>query len=90
LCHRPGLASVEIDGEVVLYDGGQQRLHRLNPSATILWTCLDGQSTLADIAQDVAEVLAADAGGVLIDVLAAAEQLTEQGLATYVSDRRPA
>ncbi len=80
LAARPGLASVEIDGEIVLYDGGQRRLHRLNPAAATVWRCLDGKGTLSEIARDIADVYEAPAGDVLSDVVQTARQLRAKGL----------
>lgn len=77
---RPDLTAVEVDGELVIYDDSRRRLHRLNPSATILWNCLDGSATLREIADDIAEALAANPTSVLSDIVALAVHLDEEGL----------
>lgn len=77
---RPDLASVEVDGETVLFDGCQSRLHRLNHTASTLWVCLDGTASLRDIARDVAAVYATDPARVLDDLLRVARRLVEEGL----------
>ena len=80
LSARSGLASVEIDGEIVLYDDGERRLHRLNPAAAIVWRCLDGTGTLAEIAGDIADVYGQRPEEVLAGVLEAARHLGAEGL----------
>lgn len=82
---RPDLASAEIDGELVLYDDVTRLIHRLDRVATTLWLCLDGTSTLADIAADMADVYDADPARVLADVVSAARQLGSQGLLAGVA-----
>lgn len=74
------MASVEIDGEIVLYDDAERRFHRLNPSAASLWLCLDGHATLAEIARDIAYVYAEPAESILGDLLGTARRLNAEGL----------
>lgn len=80
LCARSDLAAVELDGEAVIYDDANRRLHRLNAPATILWNCLDGAASLRQIAGDIAETLGADATSVLSDIVTVAKQLVAEGL----------
>ncbi len=47
------VAGAEIDGEAVLL-GGDGAVHRLNPTATLVWRCADGHATLAEIIDDLA------------------------------------
>jgi hypothetical protein len=77
---RADLTAVDVDGELVIYDDSRRRLHRLNPSATILWNCLDGSATLREIADDIAEALATDPDSVLSDIVALAAHLEDEGL----------
>jgi hypothetical protein len=72
--------TVEIDGEAIVLDEEQNRLHLLNATATILWACFDGQSTLAAIADDVAETVALDAAQITDEVVALARTLGAEGL----------
>jgi hypothetical protein len=83
---RSEVASVEVDGEIVLYDDATRRLHRLNPTASALWQCLDGTGTLADIAADIAEVYRTDVSAVLDQVIAVARQFGAEGLLVGVGD----
>ena len=77
---RPDVASVDVDGEVVLYDDGARVFHRLNPSASVLWACLDGASTLSEIAADLAEAYRVAPARVLDDVVSAARRFGAAGL----------
>ena len=77
---RSGLASVEIDGDMILYEDDRRRFHRLSPSAAAIWECLDGNSELAAIADDLAAVYGVEPGTVLQDVIRTVEQLAQEGL----------
>jgi hypothetical protein len=77
---RRDVAGVEVDGEMVLYDDSQRRLHRLNPTAALVWQCLDGSASLREIAGDVAEVFSSDPRTVLRDIVALAGHFAEEGL----------
>lgn len=74
------VASVELDGEGVLYDERTGDLHLLNPTATVLWSCFDGAEALDEIVATLADAFGQPPGGIRGDVLAATQQLAEQGL----------
>ena len=74
------VASVELDGEAVLYDSITHALHVLNPSASVLWACFDGSGTIAELADDLAEAYRADRAIVLDDTVATVRQLGRAGL----------
>jgi hypothetical protein len=80
LTARADVASVEVDGELVLYDDAAGVLHRLNGAAAALWMCLDGSSTLAEIAVDLADVFDAEPAQVAVDVVEAARSFARAGL----------
>jgi hypothetical protein len=44
------LYAEELDQELCLYDWKRQRLHTLNPTATLIWRQCDGQTSLAAMA----------------------------------------
>ncbi len=68
---RSAAASVEVDGETVLAGGrGNATYYRLDPVASLVWSCFDGSGTAADIARDLAAVLQAPADVVRDDVVA--------------------
>lgn len=77
---RPEVASVDVDGEVVLYDDTAGVMHRLNPTASVLWDCMDGTESLAGIAEDVAHAYRADFDVVLADVVGVTRSLGDKGL----------
>jgi hypothetical protein len=49
------LASVELDGEIVIYDEEDNSIHHLNPTASLVWKSCDGTSTVRELAIDFAE-----------------------------------
>lgn len=58
---RATVASVELDGEVVLYDEVTEGMHVLNPTAATVWSCFDGRSSLDDIARELSALYETDA-----------------------------
>lgn len=83
---RP-LAGVELDGETILYEEISGALHVLNPTATLVWRCLDGAVSLGELADDIAAALGADSVVVGRDLLALAQQLDSEGLLERSSTR---
>lgn len=81
-----GVAEVELDGETVVYDERSGGLHRLNAPATIVWKCLDGDVTVAELAAEIAEVSGAEPAQIEADVLAAVRDFEALGL---LDDGRP-
>ncbi len=86
---RDAIHTVEIDGEAVLLDERENRLHHLNATATLVWKCLDGRSTVGDIVTDASEVLGAPYDLVLADTIAVCRDLGAQGLLAGVQRDRP-
>lgn len=80
LQRSPAVHWVEIDGEAVLLDMAADRLHLLNATATLLWSCLDGSSTVADIAQDIALTMDTPFERVLTDSTEVVQRLSAEGL----------
>ena len=72
--------TVEIDGDAVVLDEELNRLHLLNTSAALVWTCFDGTGTLGEIAHDLADVAGLPAADLLADLLALARTLGAEGL----------
>jgi hypothetical protein len=72
--------TVEIDGEAVLLDEGNDRLHHLNPTAAILWSCFDGDATVGQLATEASEELGSPFDTVLADTLAVVRDLVAQDL----------
>ncbi len=76
----PAVHTVEIDGEAVLLDQAAERLHHLNATATLVWACLDGRSSLRQIAEDLGAGLGAPVDTVLADTVAVIRRLGDEGL----------
>ncbi|GEM_PF-2337755 len=86
---RAEVASVELDGEGVLYDEEHGLTHLLNPTATVVWSCLDGQSSVDELGVELAGAFGADVVTVRGDVLALVRELGRQGLLEGVSADPP-
>jgi hypothetical protein len=80
LVRRDDVCSVEVDGEAVLLQETDHQLHRLNPTATLVWACLDGATPLEVIADDISDVLGLPFASVLDDTLLITRQLLDQQL----------
>jgi len=77
---NPHAHTVELDGEGVVLDEVTNRLHLLNTTATLLWSCFDGTSTLGEICTLVAEAVRVPAAQVLSESSAAVSELLAEGL----------
>ena len=77
---RPGLVVRIVDGEAVVLDRSSEQVHRLNSTATCVWTHCDGSRTVEDVAAIVAETFAADPAQVLADTRTVVDQLSGLGL----------
>jgi hypothetical protein len=72
--------TVELDGEAVLLDEAADRLHLLNHTGTLLWLLYDGQTSLAELADELADELDLDRVQILDDIVAITAHLAEEGL----------
>lgn len=72
--------TVELDGEAIVLDEEQNRLHLLNHTATLVWACFDGSGTLAEIAHDLADSVAQPESRILDEVVALTRSLGREGL----------
>jgi PqqD family protein of HPr-rel-A system len=52
---RDDLSVVELDGEAVVYDPLSGDIHHLNPSATTVFSLLDGRATVSESARVIAD-----------------------------------
>lgn len=77
---RPGVGSAFLDDEGVLLDPATGASHLLDRPAALVTRFLDGESTLGEIAFDIADVLGVDREQVEADVVALVRALGEQGL----------
>ena len=72
--------TVELDREAVVLDEARNRLHHLNPTATLVWSCFDGSGSIAEIASDLADAFDSSDDTVHVDVLSLARELGAEGL----------
>jgi PqqD family protein of HPr-rel-A system len=89
---REDLTVVELDGEAVIYDDLNGDLHRLNPTATLVFSLLDGSVTVEELARDISKAYGMEDEEVIAQVRELAAQLaashllagTEPGLLSEV------
>ena len=72
--------TVEIEGEAVVLDEAQDRLHLLNVTAALVWRCLDGTTTVAAICADLSCELGIPFDQTLSDTLDVLGDLAREGL----------
>jgi hypothetical protein len=81
--------TVTIDGEAVLLDEAENRLHHLNRTAALLWACFDGEATVAELADDISDELQLDRTDVLQSSLSVVRELGAEGLIAGIQRTRP-
>jgi hypothetical protein len=69
-----------VDGEVVVLDRQSDLIHQLNHTASYIWDRCDGQSTVAEIANQLAAAFHVDADTAVLDVATTIRQLHSLGL----------
>lgn len=69
-----------VDGEVVVLDRQSDLIHQLNHTASYIWDRCDGQSTVAEIANQLAAAFQVDADTAVQDVATTIRQLQSLGL----------
>jgi peroxiredoxin len=87
--HRPTVAGVELDGEMVLLVEGTTKPHWLNQTATIVWGCLDGTVSLDELAGEIAQAFGADESVVRDDVIDIVQGMGRSGLLDGVAEEVP-
>ena len=76
----------EVEGQVVVFDRTGEHVHHLNPTASFVWSRLDGRTGADEIANGVAERFAIEAVVALRDVESLLEQLSALNLLEPDSD----
>jgi Coenzyme PQQ synthesis protein D (PqqD) len=66
-----------IEGEVVVLDREEGLIHQFNPTASYVWNHLDGDLSLAAIADQLAEVFEVDSKTAVEDIVLFVSQLQE-------------
>lgn len=86
---RPEVESVDVEGELVLWDPAGRSVHRLDPVGSLLWPFLDGESTVEELAADAAAVWSIPVDAAETAICALVEQLDEAGLLGGAVDVEP-
>jgi hypothetical protein len=69
-----------VDGEVVLYDSAEERIHALNATAAFVWHRCDGTRGEAEIVAELAGLYPEHALAIASDVAALISTLVSEGL----------
>jgi hypothetical protein len=72
--------TVSLDGEAVLLDEVEHRLHHLNAPAALVWTCLDGEVSVAELSHELSDELGLPYETALADTLRIVSDLDAEGL----------
>lgn len=83
---KPGVAHLEIDGESVLYDPERWAVLRLDRVGTLVWSVLDGEGFVGDLAEDLADAFSVPQDEALSGLLALLDRLTQTG---FLDDGSP-
>lgn len=75
-----GVIGVEVDGEAVLYHEHALTVHALNPTATVIWNCLDGEVSVGELCDDLAAAFSIQVETLQGDVVEAVREFGRQGL----------
>lgn len=70
----------EVEGELLILDTGTNRIHQLNPTASLVWELCQSPMRLEDIAARLATAFDVDARTALTDVEGAVSQFRTLGL----------
>jgi thiol-disulfide isomerase/thioredoxin len=84
---RDSVAITEHAGETVLLNRMTGNVHLLNPTAAIVWGCLDGTGTIDEIVADITDVLGLEGDEVRASVLEVVRRFGRQGLLAGVGVR---
>ena len=77
---RSDLLVRSVEGDVVVLDRRDEKIHQLNATAAFIWECCDGKHSVVDIAKRLAEQFKVDLGVVEGDVAGAVLKLRDLGL----------
>ena len=85
---RPDVEWVDLDGEVVVYDGATETLHRLNGSAARVWAACDGSQSVDQLVRFMQAAFADTGDAIEGDVRRLLRQLGRLGLLEVPPDNR--
>lgn len=77
---RATVTSTQLDEDLVLMNREDGNVCVLNQTGALIWSCFDGEGTLAEIAEDLAEVFHAPREEIRDDVLGITQWIGEEGV----------
>jgi len=77
---RSDLSVRIMEGETVVLDRHRRLIHQLNKTASYIWERCDGKSTVAEIANELAEAFGIDVDSAERDTVTVVEELESLGL----------
>jgi hypothetical protein len=77
---EPAVETVEVESEALLYYPDRTDRVAVNAGTALIWACLDGESTLGEIAADLAESFNVPFETMLADVTAAVSDFVLRGM----------
>jgi thiol-disulfide isomerase/thioredoxin len=77
---RATVTSAKLDEDLVLMNREDGNVCVLNQTGALIWRCFDGEGTLAEIAEDLAEVFRAPREEIRGDVLGITQWIGEEGV----------
>jgi hypothetical protein len=77
---RDDVAVAAVDHELVIHDPGSDVTHHYGRTAAVVWHCLDGETSVAGIADDVVAVLGVDREAATDDLLRFVRRFARAGL----------
>jgi hypothetical protein len=83
------ITSAEVDNVAVLYDESYGVCHRLDPVASVIWSLLDGRTTIDELVDQLAELYATDRSTVEVDVMTFVRHLGDLGVLEGVTRGEP-
>lgn len=69
-----------MDGETVVYDEETQKLHHLDPVASVVWALLDGHTPLTKTCDELAQAFGTPVETIRPDVLSVVGFFAAEGL----------
>jgi hypothetical protein len=76
----PEAVTLDVDGETIVYQRLTGKVHRLDRVGSVIWGCLDGQSGVDELVDDLAAAFSVEPGIVRKDVGTLLERLARNHL----------
>jgi len=77
---RSDISIRTIEGQTLILDRAAEQIHRLNPTASLIWARCDGHRTISEIAEELAGFFDVDLETACEAVHTTLRQLDELGL----------